>query len=245
MRMFLRSSSKLAVYGVSQRSAIRAFPLMHRVVMPAVSGSEAWEIDVFQVRTQQSERTRTRACFQDEPLLYVPPGTYARLRMNGAVMMSDTPMERVTNYPMLRAAHGDVLVLGAGIGMLTAALLHDTEVRSVTVVDNKPDLMLHVDAYLKGAYPRHAAKLKYHSGDAFQPEFARGSFDTVIADIWPTISLSNMPEVRALRSAYKSILRKSKLSRFVYWGSAQLKEMQQSVGDCLGAVGGHALRTIS
>lgn len=244
MRMFLRSSYKLAQYSLSERKAVRAFPWMHRVVAPAVAESEGWKIDVFQVSAAESSRTALRAHAHGDALLYIPPGTYARLYMGGVIMMSDTPMERITCYPMLRAAHGDVLVLGAGIGVLTAALMHDTAVRSITVVDNKPDLLRHVDGYLKGAYPKHVAKLKHQHGDAFQPEFAKGSFDTVIADIWPTVSLSNVPEVRALRSAYKSILRKSKLSRFLYWGSPQLREMQ-SVDDCLGPVGGHALRAIS
>lgn len=245
MRMFLRSSFELSEYGAREKAAIQSFPLMHRVIQPGASDAEGWKIETVQVCSKESLRTKLRAITHQEPLEYIPQGTYARLKMDGRVMMSDTPMERVTAYPLLRAAHGDVLILGAGIGMLTSALLHDEDVRTVTVVDNKDHLLRHVDEYLRSAYPKRADKLKRHYGDAFQPEFAKGSFDTVIADIWPTISLSNVPGVRALRSAYKSILRKSKLSRFVYWGSAQLKEMQQSVGDCLGAVGGHALRTIS
>ena len=48
---------------------------------------------------------------------YVPPGRYARLFVNGTMFMSDTPMERNTNYAVVRNAHGNVLIAGLGIGL--------------------------------------------------------------------------------------------------------------------------------
>jgi hypothetical protein len=76
-----------------------------------------------------------------EPAAYCPPGTYACLRVNGRLMMSDTRMEHYTNYKVVREARGNVLIAGLGLGMILHPILAKKEVLSVTVIEKYADVI--------------------------------------------------------------------------------------------------------
>jgi hypothetical protein len=77
---------------------------------------------------------------------------YVRLVKKGeGVMMSDTPMERNTNYHILDKANGDVLIFGLGIGLIILPLLRKENVKSITVVELYQDLIdVHLSTKING-----------------------------------------------------------------------------------------------
>lgn len=215
----------LSRYAEEDKRKIRSFPRRHSLLVPHKCEEEKWEVDAFTITAAQSARTLTRAILRDEPRHYVPQGRYARLRMHGAVMMSDTPMERVTNYPLLRQAHGNVLLIGAGLGMLLRAILDDVHTDSVTLVDNKERLLRWVN---NGLPQEHRSKITMHHGDAFSPEYMRGRFNSILIDIWPSISISNMPEMHKLREMHRKYLTtRDKFARVMCWGEDVLRGWQR------------------
>lgn len=59
----------------------------------------------------------------------------ATLHVNGRLMMSDGPYERRTNYAVVRAATGNVLIGGLGIGMILKPILCNPDVTHVVVIE--------------------------------------------------------------------------------------------------------------
>ena len=54
---------------------------------------------------------------------YVTAGQYVKLSVNNILMMSDTDMEKRTNYEFISNVKGDVMIAGLGIGLI----LHNIE----------------------------------------------------------------------------------------------------------------------
>lgn len=59
------------------------------------------------------------------------PGKYVRLHVNGQLMMSDTPMERITNSGFLHAASGRILIAGLGIGLIIRPIIRSPKVKQI------------------------------------------------------------------------------------------------------------------
>lgn len=145
--------------------------------------------------------------------MYVEPGTYARLHVDGTLMMSDTQMERRTNREFLRQAHGRVLVAGLGIGLILHAVLKKREVTSVTVLEKYADVVKLVAPTLS----KFSRKLDIITTDVHDYAPPTGvKFNTVYFDIWPTISTDNLPEMgRLQKRAHASWIDKSDPDRWV------------------------------
>lgn len=75
------------------------------------------------------------------PGQWCPEGTYACLRINGRLVMSDTRMEHTTNWEVVHEAKGHVLIAGLGLGMILHPILAKEEVLSVTVVEKYADVI--------------------------------------------------------------------------------------------------------
>lgn len=115
-------------------------------------------------------------------------GTYARLRIDGVVVMSDTQMERRTSSEFIYRAHGHVLIAGLGLGMVLHALRdHMDRVASITVVEVNQDV---ID--LVAPKYRHP-KIRIVQGDITTWEPPAGAkYDVIYFDIWPSICEDNL-----------------------------------------------------
>jgi spermidine synthase len=115
-------------------------------------------------------------------------GTYARLRINGEVVMSDTQMEHRTNSEFLYRAHGHVLLAGLGLGMVLQGLENNMgRIQSITVVEINSDVIDLVAKHYK--HP----KIKIVQGDITTWTPPEGmKYDVIYFDIWSVISEDNL-----------------------------------------------------
>lgn len=129
---------------------------------------------------------------------YVSPGMYARLRVNGRLMMTDTRMEHMTNYEFVRRARGNVLVAGLGLGMILHPLLEDEEVTSVTVIEKYADVIALVSPTV--THP----KVTILNADIYEWKPAKGTkFDTVYFDIWSEQSTDTLKDMAKLHHRFR------------------------------------------
>lgn len=128
---------------------------------------------------------------------YVPEGRYAKLHVNGSLMMSDTRMEHYTNYDVVRHAHGNVLIAGLGLGMILTRILPKENVASVLVVEQCQDV---IDLIA----PHHAChKLSVVCADIFEWKPARSSkWNCIYFDIWSEISTDTLDEMTKLHRRF-------------------------------------------
>ena len=79
----------------------------------------------------------------------VEPGVYVQLYVGGRLMMSDTQMEKSSNFEVVRRARGDVFIAGLGIGLILVPILANPEVASVTVVEKSAEVIKLVEPALR------------------------------------------------------------------------------------------------
>lgn len=129
---------------------------------------------------------------------------YVRLVKKGeGIMMSDTPMERNTNYSFLTRANGDVLICGLGLGLIVFPLLDDENIKSVTVIEMDKGLIEVVEPFIKSKDVHN--KVKIIHADCFEYSFPKSvKFDTIYFDIWISICGDNYEEMKQLTKKYKS-----------------------------------------
>lgn len=152
-----------------------------------------WSIETFNVEEEDALFSRSR-----NGINAVPAGTYKRLLRKNTVVMSNTPMEIRTNRAFIRAARGNVLINGLGMGMVLESVLKKPEVESVTVIELSQDLIDLVSPYFA-----NEEKLKIIQASAFDYKPEKGAyFDTVWHDIWDYISEDNLKEMATLHRKY-------------------------------------------
>lgn len=156
----------------------------------------AYRVESFTVTEDDARWTALRSALgRDE---YVPPGNYKRLMRGNTVVMSNTPMEIRTNMEFIRAASGDVLINGLGIGMVLSAILDKPEVRSVTIVERAAEVI-----ELVGPAFRKDHRVRIVEADALDFRPPKGAqYDTVWHDIWDYISTDNLSEMHRLHRKY-------------------------------------------
>lgn len=132
---------------------------------------------------------------------------YVTLFKNGnKVMMSDVPMEKITNKNFIDNANGDVLIFGLGIGLIIFPLLQDKNINTITVVEYDLGLIEMVGPIIKKHDVFNKVKIIY--GDAFlsKDKIENKLFDTIYFDIWISIMADNFKEMEYLRLMYKDKL---------------------------------------
>ena len=164
---------------------------MAEILRPCKVGSA--EIDIFEVDEKASSSTIFRS--------YVPAGKYARLKINGHTIMSDTPMEWRTNRECIYHANGDVLIGGLGIGMIIMAIQDKDCVKSITVIEKNPDVI----AAVKDQLPLND-KVRVIEGDVYTYVPDR-KYDCVYMDIWGDISEELYPQMVKLKRKYGHYLK--------------------------------------
>lgn len=132
---------------------------------------------------------------------------YLTLFRNGQkIMMSDAPMEKITNQHFIDNANGDVLIFGLGIGLIVFPLLNDPDIKSITIMEFDPGLIDMVGPIIKKYDTSNKLNILY--GDAFtsQDLIADKKFDTIYFDIWISIVADNFKEMLKLHSLYSNNL---------------------------------------
>lgn len=127
-------------------------------------------------------------------------GRYKRLaHRSRGVVMSNTPMEILTNREAYWQAKGNVLINGLGMGMLLEAILAKPDVESVRVVEIDADVIALVGPHF-AADPR--VQIIHADAFAYKPE--KGArFDFVWHDVWDDICAGNLEAMKALVRKYR------------------------------------------
>ena len=153
------------------------------------------------MRGDEYAMTRTDRKYTRLIVNVAEPGKAAKWKL----MMTDTDMERVTNERFVKAAHGDVLIAGLGIGMVVHALLAprpaDREIKSITVVEKYQAV---IDA-VRASLPADVRIICADIDTMVAPP--SWLFDTIYFDIWPNRSSENIPHINALHKRGRKWLR--------------------------------------
>lgn len=161
------------------------------------------ELRKFEVDEKASNATLLRALLNGFRGEYCSPGKYVKLYVYGELVMSDTNMEKNSNWEVVDKARGDVLLVGLGVGLLLHNLrqkIQEGVVRSVTVYEKEQDVIDLVAPYYKDI-----PNLKIVCRDimGYRPP-KEEKYDTIYFDIWPTIDYDrNLPEIRTLHNRWK------------------------------------------
>ena len=127
---------------------------------------------------------------------WIKPGNYKALKVGGVLMMSDTPLERRDHIKFIRAAHGNVLINGLGLGCCVKEILAKPEVTNVTVVEKSIDVINLVGPHFPDIKIIHSCAFEYKPTQRY---------DAVWHDIWPNICTDNLPQMHKLHRKYGKI----------------------------------------
>lgn len=164
-------------------------------------------ISAFSVDKESCRMMNLQALFNGSAgLEHISEGDYMRLHVNGTLMMSDTDMERRTNWDFVHNAHGDVMIAGLGIGLILHNLeekVKSGEVTSITVYEKYQDVIDLVSPY----YKHLPLTIKCEDILEYKPP-KNETYDTIYFDIWPTINTDNLNDIRMLHNRWKNHKRK-------------------------------------
>lgn len=227
----------LAYYRPSQRRIIRKFPTVADYLPTGTSGDVRIVRKTIEPRV--SDATMLRAVFEQNPYTFIPEGTYTQLWIGDRLMMSDTPMERLTNNRLLKNAHGRVLVAGLGIGMIIHALYEDPQVEHVHVIESNK----HVIELVAPSLVRSKGRVTVELGDIFTwlPKTPETRYDTVYFDIWYSMGATALQEMQALRKRFRPYLAPGKFNKIMSWGERELSGKLERADT---AMGGDPLQTL-
>jgi hypothetical protein len=156
-----------------------------------------WSVTKFTVTEDQAKLENMRLAFKGQSRRVIPPGTYTRLIHGRSVVMSDTPAEAWEHLRLYRAAHGDVLLNGLGLGFCLSALLRKDSVQTLTVIEKSDDVLKLVAPSITD--PR--VTIIHADATIWRPQ--KGvRFDCVWHDIWTNICGDNKKQMTMLRRAY-------------------------------------------
>lgn len=179
-------------------------------------------ISRFHFDEEKNRLYNLRNRMESNGLFHIYSGDYVRLLVNGRVMMSDTPMERLTNKDFIDNAHGRVMIAGLGIGLITQAIQEKENVSEIIVVEKHQDVIRLVAD--KIMHP----KIKILNADIFDNVFDKtDKFDTIYFDIWPTITTDNLQEMAKLHRMY-SKNKRTKESYMDSWMRDFLRKKRRS-----------------
>lgn len=194
---------------------------MTKVLTPGESGEA--KIDFFEVSSIASMMTSLKGGHS-----YVPEGRYARLRVNGELMMTNTRMEQATNYSVVQKARGDVLIAGLGIGMILVPILAKPEVKTVTVVEKYRGVIDLVGPKFRDKQDPSAIdrKLSIVHADIMEWAPPKGlKWDAIYFDIWPTSCTDDLKDMATLHRRFAK--RKNAGAWMESWNRDYLKSQKR------------------
>ncbi len=187
------------------------FPKMTELVKPGQQGVAS--VKHFTVSKADSERTLFYSAIRGERWGEVPAGRYVQLTVNGELTMTDTKMERMTNYEFLNRANGRVLIAGLGLGMIVHAALGKPDVSHITVLEKYQDV---VDLVAPSVERVAKRRLSIVTADALTWAAPKGQkWDTIYFDIWPNVCQDNLEEAAKLSRKYSPRLNRANPKRWM------------------------------
>jgi len=157
-----------------------------------------------QMGEAESSFSRVRAIVTGGRDVPIREGAYAQLFVQGQLVMSDTQMERRSNYGVIWNAKGDVLIAGLGVGMVLLPILTDPKVKTVTVIEMSQDVIDLVEPHVRKALSKgNAAKLTVICADIFEWKPPKGQkWDCIYFDIWAGICIDNLKDMTKLHRKF-------------------------------------------
>lgn len=153
------------------------------------------KIESFTVTPQEARMANVRARSRYE---MIKAGDYRRLIIDGDVVMSNTPMEILTNREFVSQARGKVLINGLGFGMVLEQLLLKDEVEHITVIEKDPRVI-----ELVGKHYENNPFVTIIEADALEYKPPKGEkYDVVYHDIWTFICGDNVDDMKLLHRRY-------------------------------------------
>ncbi|MGN7706811.1 hypothetical protein [Chryseobacterium sp. 22543] len=123
--------------------------------------------------------------------------------------------ENSAYLPFRTRAHGRVLLIGLGLGVVLQAMIDKRDVQSVTVIESELDVIKLCGEYYKGL----SKKVKIIHGNAFNYR-TTSFFDAILIDIWDCHHYENLMEMEFLRDRWK------KNSSYIYcWGERESQHL--------------------
>ena len=133
---------------------------------------------------------------------------------NGREWMTIKPNEMETMKEPIRAAYGNTVVFGLGLGYYAFMVSEKENVHSVTIIERDQNVISLFQEHLLPQFP-HKNKIRIIQADAFDyltHEMSRNVYDFAFADIWHDIS-DGLPlylKFRKAERAYPHV-------QFKYW----------------------------
>ena len=138
------------------------------------------------------------------PISFISSGKYVKLFIDSKLVISDTPYEMNTNQKFIDKAHGNVLIGGLGIGLLTKNLIPKIESGKINHISiwekniNLINLWKTAGQYL----PVHD-KISIFNYDVFDYQKVRSQlkdvFDSVYMDIWTNLDENAYAQMKHFR----------------------------------------------
>ncbi len=123
---------------------------------------------------------------------------YARLLVNGSVMMTDAEFERRTNHELLLRASGRCLIAGLGMGFVLDPLFRTCS--SIVVIEKHADV-------IKLIAPHFPSDMTVIHADIHEWLPAKGvKFDTIYFDIWPNVCGDDVDQAKILHRKFRKHL---------------------------------------
>lgn len=183
---------------------------MQKIITPKEVGTV--KIEHYEISEDAARFACMRAAINARREEEVSAGKYVRLRINGHVAMSDTDMEKLSNWEFLDNANGNVLVAGLGIGLILIPALIKEEVISIEVVEKNADVICAVEPQIRSylADQNLNKKLLVVHNDIFKYKPEKGKkWDTIYFDIWNDICVDNLEGITKLKRKFARRLNRS------------------------------------
>lgn len=181
-----------------------------------------WRVEHFRITEEEARFAAVRSLISASGQIgcHSPgPGRYTRLVYRGDVVMSDTIQEYLTNWVAIHRAEGHVLIAGLGLGCVLQAIAKKSSVKSVTVVEQAPEVIELVWEHLRSR--QWARKVELVQGSIFDVKLT-DSYDYGWFDIWNNYSSANLPQMTRLRRRYGKICK-----AMGFWGELECQRAKR------------------
>jgi spermidine synthase len=130
-------------------------------------------------------------------------------------VMASHLFERLTNQNFIDNAKGDIIIFGLGLGLVIFPLLNDSEITSITVVDNSIDIIDNIGPIIKSYDINN--KLTLINGDAFTyyQQLNEAKFDVMYFDYWNYVDETIQNDMYTLKELYKNNIKEA--GQIMYW----------------------------
>ena len=159
-----------------------------------------WRVEKFSVSDEEAKHANAMSAFSFGSRAYYVAGEFTRLMRGQAVIMSDTRDEVRDHLSPIRAAKGQCLIGGLGIGVVTNGCLLKPEVEHVTVIELSEDVIKLVSDHYKKKFGDRLTIIHDNVMTWKPPRGMR--YDMAWFDIWDNICTDNCKDMGTLNRRY-------------------------------------------